>query len=148
MKEGRREVSVAGQEPVVDVELLADPLVGRDPFGPRHLLDLEPHRFYVLEEERDDRTEADATEPLELDHPLPVLVAHPLIGAQVHDVVEVERPDPVLAHRAHETDSSPLLKRPAWDFSARASVSSHSATSSKPSSRAVLAKPGYISVYS
>src|ERR1039458_4309860 len=70
------------------------------------------------------------------------------LRAQVHDVVELERPDRALAHRAHETDSSPLLKRPAWDFSARASVSNHSAISSKPSSRAVLAKPGYISVYS
>src|SRR4051794_34321968 len=47
-----------------------------------------------------------------------------------------------------ETDSSPWPKRPAWLFSARASVSSHSAISSKPSSRAVRAKPGYISVYS
>jgi hypothetical protein len=37
---------------------------------------------------------------------------------------------------------------PAWLFSARASVSSHSAISSKPSSRAVFEKPGYISVYS
>ena len=44
--------------------------------------------------------------------------------------------------------SSPLVKRPACDFSARASVSNHSAISSKPSSRAVLAKPGYIWVYS
>ena len=39
-------------------------------------------------------------------------------------------------------------KRPAWDFSAFARVSNQSATSSKPSSRAVLAKPGYMSVYS
>src|SRR5262249_47514066 len=43
---------------------------------------------------------------------------------------------------------SPSGKRPACDFSARARVSNHSATSSKPSLRAVLAKPGYISVYS
>ena len=46
------------------------------------------------------------------------------------------------------SDCRPLVKRPAWDFSAFASVSNHSATSSKPSERAVLAKPGYISVNS
>ena len=49
---------------------------------------------------------------------------------------------------SYETDSSPCVNRPACDFSALASVSSHSAISSKPSSRAVLANPGYISVYS
>src|SRR5205807_3306643 len=37
------------------------------------------------------------------------------------------------------TCSRPCVKRPAWLFSARASVSSHSPTSSKPSSRAVRA---------
>ena len=47
-----------------------------------------------------------------------------------------------------ETDARPSVNRPAWLFSARASVSSHSATSSKPSSWAVLANPGYISLYS
>src|SRR5690606_5688688 len=50
--------------------------------------------------------------------------------------------------QGHESFSRPSVKRPAWLFSARASVSSHSAISSKPSSRAVFAKPGYISVYS
>src|SRR5437763_206469 len=49
--------------------------------------------------------------------------------------------------QADSTDWRPWVKRPAWLFSARARVSSHSATCSKPSSRAVLAKPGYISVY-
>ena len=39
-------------------------------------------------------------------------------------------------------------KRPAWDFSALASVSNQSAISAKPSSRAVFAMPGYMSVYS
>src|SRR5439155_23860791 len=46
------------------------------------------------------------------------------------------------------TDSRPCVNRPAWLFSARARTSSHSAISSKPSSRAVRANPGYISVYS
>src|SRR5581483_3134868 len=54
--------------------------------------------------------------------------------------------DPVVGQ--DEIVSRPEVKRPAWLFSARASVSSHSAISSKPSSRAVFAKPGYISVYS
>ncbi len=42
----------------------------------------------------------------------------------------------------------PLVKRPACDFSALARVSNHSASSGYPSSRAVLAIPGYIWVYS
>ena len=49
---------------------------------------------------------------------------------------------------AQVREASPSLNRPAWLFSARARVSSHSAISSKPSSRAVLANPGYISEYS
>ena len=44
--------------------------------------------------------------------------------------------------------SSARWKRPACDFSAFASVSNQSAISSKPSSRAVRAMPGYMSVYS
>ena len=44
--------------------------------------------------------------------------------------------------------SRPFWKRPACERSARARVSNHSAISSKPSSRAVFAKPGYIWVYS
>jgi hypothetical protein len=44
--------------------------------------------------------------------------------------------------------SSAFWKRPAWLFSAFASVSNHSAMSEKPSSRAVFAMPGYIVSYS
>ena len=44
--------------------------------------------------------------------------------------------------------SSAFWKRPAWLFSALARVSNQSAISSKPSSRAVRAMPGYMSVYS
>src|SRR5207248_57504 len=44
--------------------------------------------------------------------------------------------------------SNAFWKRPAWDFSALARVSNQSAISSKPSERAVLAMPGYMSVYS
>ena len=44
--------------------------------------------------------------------------------------------------------SSARWKRPACDFSAFASVSNQSAISSKPSSRAARAMPGYMSVYS
>lgn len=57
-------------------------------------------------------------------------------------------------HRSRSSDQSfgkvsrPFWKRPACDFSAFASVSNHSAISLKPSSRATLAKPGYISVNS
>src|SRR5690606_25416404 len=44
--------------------------------------------------------------------------------------------------------SSARWNRPAWDFSAFARVSNQWAISSKPSSRAVRAMPGYMSVYS
>ena len=44
--------------------------------------------------------------------------------------------------------SRALVKRLACERSALAKVSNQSATSSKPSSRAVLAMPGYMSVYS
>ncbi len=44
--------------------------------------------------------------------------------------------------------SSRDWKRPAWDFSAFARVSNQSAISLKPSSRALFAMPGYMSVYS
>src|SRR5690606_17299123 len=50
--------------------------------------------------------------------------------------------------RNYEMLSSNAWKRPACDFSALASVSNQSAISLKPSSRAVLAMPGYMSVYS
>src|ERR1019366_7832307 len=44
--------------------------------------------------------------------------------------------------------SAALPKRPACDFSALARVSNQSAIAAKPSSRAVFAIPGYMSVYS
>src|SRR5689334_22289662 len=50
--------------------------------------------------------------------------------------------------RSGHRPSSAFWKRPAWDFSAFASVSNHSAMSAKPSSRAAFAIDGYISVYS
>ncbi len=56
--------------------------------------------------------------------------------------------DPLALIAFQPSSLSALSKRPAWLFSAFASVSNHSATSAKPSSRAVLAKPGYIVWYS
>ncbi len=50
--------------------------------------------------------------------------------------------------RGYESDSAAFEKRPACDFSALARVSNQSAISVKPSSRAVFAIPGYMSVYS
>ena len=102
-EQGRRELALARQEPVVDLQLVADPLVGGDPFGPGHLLDLEPHRLGVLEDQRDDRTEPDPPAPLELDHPAPIVVADPLVGAQVDDVLEPER-------RTHRVQGAGLTK--------------------------------------
>ena len=52
------------------------------------------------------------------------------------------------AARLADRVSSIFWKRPACDFSALASVSNQSAISAKPSSRAVFAMPGYMSVYS
>src|SRR5262249_4273163 len=101
-----------------------------------------------------------SADPLELDDATTKVVALALVGPQIDDVVDGQ-----LAHvrprlrqsRAGGRPPAPLgqlmvssaaWKRPAWLFSAPASVSSHSAISSRASSRAVLAKPGYISVYS
>src|SRR5882757_5219349 len=50
--------------------------------------------------------------------------------------------------RVQSKPSSARWNRPACDFSALARVSNQSAISSKPSSRAVRAMPGYMSVYS
>ena len=70
------------------------------------------------------------------------------LGAQVL-LVEVVRVLGVVGDRQFQlTAPRPWLKRPAWLFSALAKVSNHSAMESKPSSRAVLEKPGYISLYS
>ena len=88
-----------------------------------------------------------------------VALPGPGIGAEGSEVASGTSETTVAAprggHQVFGSDVSgqeradrPSVKRPAWLFSARASVSSHSATSVKPSSRAVLAKPGYISVYS
>ncbi len=193
------------QQPVVDVQLVLDLLVGDHLLGPGHLLHLEPHGQPVLEGQGDHRPDADPPELLHGDDLGPELVPLPLVGALVGDVVEGERSgrchgtpfwrsaspgvpgsgsggDPAerasrpmawagawtgtirprrspgagsvdgwgagAPRRAQVREASPSLNRPAWLFSARASVSSHSAISSKPSSRAVLANPGYISEYS
>src|SRR5713226_821640 len=55
---------------------------------------------------------------------------------------------PSLSCARYPSVSSAFWKRPACDFSALARVSNQSAISSKPSSRAVRAIPGYMSVYS
>ena len=52
------------------------------------------------------------------------------------------------AERFDYRESRPFWKRPAWDFSALARVSNQLAISTKPSSRAEAAMPGYMSVYS
>ena len=52
------------------------------------------------------------------------------------------------AKRQESRLSSAFWKRLAWERSALARVSNQSATSSKPSSRALFAMPGYMSVYS
>src|SRR3546814_6228066 len=52
------------------------------------------------------------------------------------------------AQAATSIASKVFWNLPAWLFSAFASVSNQSAISSKPSSRAVRAIPGYMSVYS
>ena len=136
----------SGISGVVDVELGLDRLVGQHPFDPRHLLDLEAHGLAVLEHKRDEVPERDASRLLHLDDLLAELVALALVRARTS--LMSSRVSLLTDGPRQRTESRPWLNRAAWLFSARARVSSHSATSSKPSSRAVRANPGYISLYS
>src|SRR5262249_42075740 len=69
-------------------------------------------------------------------------------GIEVVGVADVVGHRPVGRGYSSLSPSRPFVKRPAWLRSALARVSNHSAISGKPSSRAVLAMPGYIWVYS
>src|SRR5215813_5464403 len=99
----------------------------------------------------------DAPRALVVYHGLPARLAHLLVLIQVEDLARGDGLHDTSATAAGQIASAgslpaiwirPLLNRPACDFSALASVSNHSASSAKPSSRAVLAMPGYIWVYS
>jgi len=87
---GGRQLAGSGQEPVVDVELSLDALVGQDPLSSCHLLDLEADRVDGLEHEGHHRPERDASPGLVLDDPSAEVVAHALVGTQVQDVADVE----------------------------------------------------------
>jgi hypothetical protein len=78
----------------------------------------------------------------------PVLGARPLRETLLAILQSSEKP--VLLFRIDDYLSGlvALSKRPACVFAAFARVSNQSAISAKPSSRAVLAIPGYMSVYS
>src|SRR6185312_4392746 len=77
-------------------------------------------------------------------HPLP---AHSLTRIALPSPVEGEG-EACASGLYCPSESNARWKRPACDFSAFARVSNQSAISSKPSERAVLAMPGYMSVYS
>ena len=57
------------QQPVVDVELDLDRLVGDDLLDPGHLLDLEPHGVEALEDQGHDRAQRDPPVALAGDDP-------------------------------------------------------------------------------
>src|SRR5690606_14363109 len=138
---------------VVDVDLLLDLVVLGDRLGAQHLLDLEDERVPVLEHDGDAVADAQAPVALELDDALAEIVAEALVQARAANVGAGDGAHGearagaglvrgAAAKSGYSSPSRPFWKRPAWERSARARVSNHSAISSKPSSRAVLAKPG------
>ena len=138
-----------GEHPGVRVDLGRSFGAVADAFGVHHLLHLVPQRVGVLELADELIAEAQSPLPPKRDHP--VAVGGPALG--VGAPVEDQFVDGQLRHRhafvvAPFRPSRARWNRPAWVFSARARVENQSAISSKPSSRAVLAKPGYIAVNS
>src|SRR5262249_61034674 len=127
-------------------DLALDAVVAGDALGAEHLLDLEAQRVAVLEGEGQLVADLGAPRPLVGDDPPSEIFSDRRIERRPEDVAALELGE--LGDHFYPRESRPFWNRPAWDFSARASVSNHSAISSKPSSRAERAKPGYISVYS
>ena len=142
------ELARLGDERVVDVELALHLLVGRHLLGADHLLNLEEHRRAVLEHDRDERADLHAAHflqrgdfPAELARGPARMRARSAISSSVSLLIFATSSwRPASGEPQSASVSRPFVNRPAWLFSARASVSSHSATSSKPSSRAVRAK--------
>ena len=69
-------------------QLGLDGLVADELLGPGHLLDLEPDRVAVLEQQRDHRPDVDPAPLLERDDLGAELGPLALVGAQVADVVD------------------------------------------------------------
>ena len=84
------------------------------------------------------------------DHFMPVTGSHEKRGAKaaLSAPPQLYGGERRISRGSNSPASSAFWKRPACDFSAFARVSNHSAISSNPSSRAVRAIPGYMSVYS
>src|SRR5437763_2535720 len=136
------------QKIAVRLDLVRDLRLLGDALGAQHLLDLILHRLAILEGDGGVGAELDAADGARADGARANPVALPLVVAEVEDLGARNLIPAALEHGRHPSVSSPFWNRPACDFSARASVSNQSAISAKPSSRAVLAMPGYMSVYS
>jgi len=87
----RRQLPGPGQERVVDLELVADPVLRDDALSADHLLDLEPHGLPVLEDERQVTADADPAIGLQRDDRLPARLAHLLVLDQIQDLIGGDR---------------------------------------------------------
>src|SRR5262245_8187283 len=168
-KERGAQFSRRRDQPIVDLDFLPNLIQVGDFFRPHYLLDLKDNRVPVLEDQSHLVSHRNTSAPFNLDNALARLLPLFFIGGVAYDVLQYD-----LVHKLHPRQgtgtampglpqinqlaasagslpaifSKPLENRPACDFSALAKVSNHSANSEYPSSRAVLANPGYISVYS
>src|SRR5262245_41788840 len=142
------------QEIAVRLDLAGDVFLVGDALRAQHFLDLIGHGSAILECQRGVGTDLDATKRARRDGARSDVAAPALVIAELENLGAIDevRAAVIRDHApltpSYPSESSPFWKRPACDFSARASVSNQSAISAKPSSRAVRAMPGYMLVYS
>ena len=99
--ERRRQLALARNQFIVDVQLLLDSLVSHEPLGTHHLLDLGADRLPVLEDEGDHRSDLDPADALQADDGLYAPVTDLLVGGDVQQVLAGE-----LLHRRLSSSSS------------------------------------------
>jgi hypothetical protein len=85
-EEGCRQLGVAGQKSVVDLDLLVDALVAGDVLGAAHLFDLKDQRVAILEDQGNAVANRDAAVALELDDALAQVVAEAGVERRALDV--------------------------------------------------------------
>src|SRR6185369_11750561 len=111
----RREVALAGQELVVDCELLADRVEIRHALDPEHLLRLVPDRRPILEEQAQPVADRHAARPLVGNHTPPDRLAGFAVSLAADDVVETDRPHQSLGWRRGPCPASALPRRSATE---------------------------------
>ena len=83
----RRQLTEVGQQLVVDVELLLEPILGHDALGPDHLLDLEQNGAPVLEQKAQAVADSDPASAREGDDLGAERVARLLVRVQVLEIL-------------------------------------------------------------